>query len=119
MNDIVIKPSKPACFIIAFIIDCTIVWLAYGKVSELTLIGIGIGMMILPIIYLATNSVTIKNGMATVQTPASTFTMNSVEAMEILGWSLVITGTGGKKHTMHCVENINEVRNFIEENFGR
>lgn len=118
MSDIIIKPSKFACFMVAFIIDCIIIWLAYGKVSGLTLIGVAIGMMVLPIIYLLTNSVTIKNGMATVQTPISTFTIKKVEAMEILGWSIVVTGTGGKKHTMHCVENIGNVRRYIEENFG-
>lgn len=119
MNDITIKASKPICFIISTVINCVIIWLAYSKVSNATLLGIAVGMMILPIIYLATNSIVIKNGMATVQTPASTFTIKNVEAMEIMGWSVIITGTGGKKHTMHCVENITKVRKYIEENFGR
>ena len=119
MNDVTIKPSKPVSFMVAFIIDCIILWLAYGKVGDATLIGIALGMMILPVIYLSTNSITIKNGMAIVQTPSSTVTIKNVEAMEILGWSLVITGTGNKKHTMHCVENIGAVRKYIEENFGR
>ena len=115
MNNITIKPSFKGCVCVAIVVNIGIIWLGLGRINHIFLTVLCGLMFILAIIYCFGNAILIKDGMATVRTPASTTQIKNVEAVEIYGWSVVVTGTGNTKHTLHCVKNLAQIREYIEK----
>ena len=115
MNNITVRPSLKGCVCVAIVLNMCTIWLGLGRINNVLLTVLCGLMFVCVIIYCFGNAILIKDGMVTVRTPASTIRVKNVEAVEVYGWSVVVTGTGNKKHTLHCVKNVVQIREYIQK----